>query len=153
MGVELVPALPVVKKVSRALSKNLERVLFYAQKRKRLRVTKTMVVRSHAMSPIGTPHTPFYTYTYTYPILYTYIYLYIYLIYISIHLILYTFHLYTYTYPIVYTYTTILLYPLFLLLFTLHSLLPTNHQISNFLPLLPLPNLYTSYFIPPIVEE
>lgn len=28
--------------------------------RKRLRVTKTMVSRSHAMSPIGTPHTPFY---------------------------------------------------------------------------------------------
>ena len=126
-----------------------------------MRVTETMMVRSHTMSPIGTPHISFYTYTYTYTysILYIHIFHPIHIhishlyIYVSIYLILYISYLYIYTYLFVYTYTPILIYSSFPIPFTPHPLLPTNRQISNFLPLSLLPNLYTSYLIPPIVEE
>lgn len=98
--------------------------------------------RSHAMSPIGTPHTLFYTYIYTY----TYTYTYPILFYTSTYSTLYTYSILTFylfsTYfipTLFYTYFILyLLYSLytpylytFILPFTLHLLLPTIQLSSS----------------------
>lgn len=100
-----------------------------------LRATKTMMGRSHVMSPIGTPHTPFY------PILYSH------LPHSILPLILYSLHLlysYLHTSSILishllysasissYTYSTFYIPLLYIHLYsTIHSPFSSSHQSPN----------------------